>query len=188
MLSLITISIDAARQGNTGPRSLRSLYEDFSSERSRVAAQEPHSPAVAALFLEAPQYSIGLLPGAVVAADFNGDGKDDLAVANFCADNRSCGNTDEPSSISILLGNGDGTFKDHVDYLTATGSVSLVVGDFNDDGKADVAATNICSTPAYFGSSVSILLGRGDGTFRPHLDYATGPGPSWDCCRRPEWG
>jgi hypothetical protein len=117
MLSLITISIDAARQGNTGPRSLRSLYEDFSSERSRVAAQEPHSPAVAALFLEAPQYSIGLLPGAVVAADFNGDGKDDLAVANFCADNRSCGNTDEPSSISILLGNGDGTFKDHVDYL-----------------------------------------------------------------------
>src|SRR5438046_10584601 len=80
------------------------------------------------------------------------------------------------SSISVLLSIGDGTFGNHVDYLTAVGSTSLVIADLNNDGKKDVAVTNICSDSSCIASSVSILVGRGDGTFVPHVDYATGPG------------
>ena len=81
-------------------------------------------------------------PGSIVVDDFNGDGKDDLAVVNFCSDD-PCGQ----SSVSVLLGKGDGTFQEHLDYLTGTGSVSIVVGDFNHDGRPDLAATNICLIP-----------------------------------------
>jgi hypothetical protein len=82
----------------------------------------------------------------VAVGDFNGDGKADLAVANY-----------SDHSVSVLLGNGDGTFQTHVDYATGSGPDSVAVGDFNGDGKADLAVTN--------DYAVSVLLGNGDGTF-----------------------
>src|SRR5439155_1511164 len=137
-----------------------------------TAAQDSSSEP---LFLEAPSYPTGISPRWVAVADINSDGKDDLVVANFCADPATCAQMGS-SSISVLLGNGDGTFGNHVDYLTAVGSTSLVIADLNNDGKKDVAVTNICSDSSCIASSVSILVGRGDGTFVPHVDYATGPG------------
>src|SRR5438552_193239 len=98
---------------------------------------------------------------AVVTADFNGDGKPDLATAN---------QTDD--TISILLGKPDGTFAAHVDYASGSGPSAIAVGDFGADGKLDLAVTN--STD----NTVSILLGNGDGTFQSHVDYATGTKPS----------
>jgi hypothetical protein len=80
--------------------------------------------------------------------DFNGDGHIDLAVSN------SLSNT-----VSILLGNGDGTFAPQQTYPAGLSPVSVVVGDFNGDGKLDVVTEN--------NGGVSVLLGNGDGTFGP---------------------
>jgi len=102
-------------------------------------------------------YATGNDPENVVTADFNADGKLDLAIVNSL-----------DSTVSILLGNGDGTFQTHVDYPTGAGAYSIVAADFNGDGKPDLAVGN--------GSGVSILLGKGDGTFQPHVDYSTGAG------------
>src|SRR5262249_52023316 len=68
-------------------------------------------------------------------------------------------------------GNGDGAFQSHVDYATGNGPDSVVTGDFNNDGKSDLAVANNQD------NSVSILLGNGDGTFQRHVEYATGEGP-----------
>jgi len=103
----------------------------------------------------------GAYPYGIVTADFNGDGKLDLPTANS-----------DDWTISILLGNGDGTFQPRVDYDTGAYPSSVTTGDFNGDGKLDLATAN------YDDWTVSILLGKGDGTFQPRVDYATGAYPS----------
>jgi VCBS repeat protein/List-Bact-rpt repeat protein/FG-GAP repeat protein len=109
-------------------------------------------------------YETSNAPASVVIADFNGDGKPDLAVA-----------ADGSSAVSVFLGNGDGTFRPRVDYGTGAGPISIAVGDFNGDGKVDLATAS-CVCPG--GGSVSVLLGKGDGTFGPHVDHDAG-GASW---------
>jgi hypothetical protein len=69
-------------------------------------------------------------------------------------------------SVSILLGNGDGTFQTALNYPAGTVCFSVAVGDFNGDGKPDLAVAN---------SSVSVLLGNGDGTFQAAVNYLAGP-------------
>lgn len=92
----------------------------------------------------------GGAPSAIVVADFNGDGKLDLAVTNSGSNN-----------VSILLGSGDGTFTPSADSPIPVGSapVAIAVADFNGDGKLDLAIANHTS------DTVTILLGNGDGTF-----------------------
>src|SRR5580700_10041682 len=75
-------------------------------------------------FLEAPLYATGETPYAVALADFNGDGILDIATADQVDD-----------AVSIMLGNGDGTFQPQVEYATGLEPVSIVVADFNQDGK-----------------------------------------------------
>jgi len=87
----------------------------------------------------------------LAAGDFNGDGYLDLAVANSGRGQWS---------VSILLGKGDGTFQAPVRYNVGGSPVSLVVGDFNGDGRLDLAAAN--RGPG----SIATLLGNGDGTFQ----------------------
>jgi len=120
-------------------------------------------------------YPVGVQPQAIAVADFNGDGKPDLAVLNFvCPPNTpSC----PAGSVSILLGKGDGTFQAHVDFATGPAPVAIVAGDFNGDGKPDLAVTNHVN-PIDSGSpgTFSILLGNGDGTFQQHTDHAAGSG------------
>ncbi len=98
----------------------------------------------------------------LVAADFNGDGKIDLAALD------SVGGT-----LAVLLGNGDGTFTAPTALPTDSnfGTSSLAVGDFNGDGKPDIAvaaaANNSSTTPDV---KVSIFAGNGDGTFGARSD------------------
>jgi len=68
-------------------------------------------------------------------------------------------------TVSVFLGNGDGTFQSQVTYATGSGPMSAAVGDFNGDGIPDLAVTNM------WGNTVSVLLGNGDGTFRPAFPF-----------------
>jgi len=107
--------------------------------------------------------AVGLNPKGLISADFIGNGKLDLAIANS-GDN----------TVSILLGNGDGTFT--AKPVLSAGSVpySLIAGDFNNDGKLDLAVVNYANGAA---STVSVFIGNGDGTFKPAVSYAVGKGP-----------
>jgi hypothetical protein len=104
--------------------------------------------------------AVGTAPKEVFIADYDGDGKLDLAATN------SGSNT-----VSILLGNGDGTFQTHVDYAVGTSPRSLAAGDFNGDGKLDIAVSNNLA------GTISLLIGNGDGTFKTHVDYPAGNSP-----------
>ena len=111
---------------------------------------------------------------AVAVADVNGDGNPDLVVANgsttLCL---GCG----VSTFGILLGNGNGTFKPVVAYdLFSDGGLpmSLAVADVNGDGKPDLVVTNDCHPDSCSTSSVSVLLGKGDGTFQAPAIYDSG--------------
>ena len=112
-------------------------------------------------FLPPVSYVTGGSPYQVVTADFNGDGRLDLAVVNG-----------DPNTVSILLGHGDGTFAAAVNYTTGWYPDALAVGDFNRDGKLDLAVGNDYS------NDVSILLGRGDGTFGTAQTFPAGNGPA----------
>src|ERR1700674_3445380 len=109
------------------------------------------SCAFAGRLLTAPTYPAGTSPYSVAIGDFNGDGKMDLAVADS--------EDGQTGRVNILLGNGDGTFQPFVSYAAEAGTTFVVSGDFNGDGKLDLAVTNL------YGNSVSVLLGNGDGTF-----------------------
>jgi hypothetical protein len=74
--------------------------------------------------------------------------------------------------VSVLLGNGDGTFQAAaVSYQVGSHPISVAVADFDADGKQDLVVSNGAS------NDVSVLLGNGDGTFRPAVAYAVGSGP-----------
>lgn len=97
-------------------------------------------------------------PEGLLTGDFNGDGKLDLAILN-------------PGTISIYLGNGDGTFTLSSSPVTGNYAYSFTSADFNRDGIPDFAVTN------YLTNTVKILLGNGDGTFTPGNSYSTGAYP-----------
>jgi hypothetical protein len=99
-------------------------------------------------------------PVELVAGDFNGDGKLDLALTN--------GN-DGTNTVSIFLGNGDGTLQAPQSFPAGPTPEILSVGDFNGDGKLDLAVPNNETTTQ---GDISILLGNGDGSFQNPFEYA----------------
>jgi hypothetical protein len=99
--------------------------------------------------------------GFMVVGDFNGDGKPDLVVTGT-------------NVISVLLGNGDGTFQAPIETSLDFTPYALTVGDFNGDGIADLAVEYevfVLNATAYEG----VLLGNGDGTFKPFVGLSYGP-------------
>ena len=113
-------------------------------------------------FTSASPIPLGTSLSGVVAADFNGDGKLDLAVTD------SGSNT-----MTILLGKGDGTFGAPITIPAGNQPGAIIAGDFNSDGKLDLAVAN-------FGDgTVMLLLGNGDGTFSQASGspYVVGRGP-----------
>jgi hypothetical protein len=113
------------------------------------------------------EYPTGGFPGIVAVGDLNGDGKADLVVTINSAG----------GSVNVLLGNGNGTFQAPVAYAAGLLYPSgLAIGDFNGDGKPDLVVDHADSV--FFGSSVSVLIGNGDGSFQAPVEYATGGTPT----------
>jgi hypothetical protein len=107
-------------------------------------------------------YPCGEGPNAVVVADLDDNGTEDLAAANWLS-----------GDLGVFLGQGDGTFASAVYYPGETGLSSLVAGDLNLDGIEDIAAAN------HNTSEISVFLGQGtngqgSGTFAGRVGYPTG--------------
>jgi len=113
-------------------------------------------------FITTPQYAVGAGSTSVAVGDFNGDGIPDLALANYGS---SPNYTD--GGVTILLGNGDGSFQSPQSYRVNAASLSVAIGDFNSDGKLDLVTANGNGT-------ITVLLGNGDGTFRAPQSFAPG--------------
>src|SRR6266704_723014 len=123
---------------------------------NRTLAQTP-------LFNPQTEYVAGPQQGSsnIAEGDFNGDGKLDLAVTDYSNNN-----------VSVLLGNGDGTFQAPRTFPVGIHPAQVAVGDFNGDGKPDLVVSNVDS------NTLSVLLGNGDGTFRAAQTFGgVGPKP-----------
>ena len=96
----------------------------------------------------------------MAVADFNGDGRPDLVTANSGA-----------NSVSVLLGNGDGTFSVQQTFAVGYSPRAVAVADLTGDGIEDLIVAN------YNSDTISVLMGNGDGTFLPQEIFAVGEKP-----------
>jgi hypothetical protein len=109
-------------------------------------------------FLGPVNYAVGSNPLAVATGDFNGDGRADLVTANS-----------DKGSVSVLSGNGDGTFQAARTFRAGVAPFSVVVGDLNGDGKMDIVTANA--------NDVSALLAQADGNFQAAKPIDVGGNP-----------
>ena len=121
----------------------------------------------------ATHYPVGLDPDSVAIGDFNGDNRPDLAVANLFS-----------HTISVLLGKGDGTFGVATNFPAGTSPTSVAIGDLNRDNKLDLAVADPIApygpgpTNQMPSGHVSVLLGKGDGTFGAQTEFPVSRGKS----------
>ena len=112
-------------------------------------------------FQPAEAFPAGINPVNLVVGDFNGDGRPDIAVVDE-------GDATDPASVSLLLGNGDGTFQPPETILQQMGLFTIAAGDFTGDGLLDLAIAG--------SQSIYILLGNGNGSFQqPRIIPVNGP-------------
>jgi hypothetical protein len=117
-----------------------------------------------AAFADPSQVATSFEPYSLKLGDLNGDHKPDMVMTNH-----------EGGKVSVRLGNGDGTFADAVDYVAGTGPTQLALGDLDRDGKVDIVLLTDGYVSGYSsGTSVVLLLGKGDGTFAARRDLSTG--------------
>ena len=162
------VSGQAALTTNLLPAGQHSIWAYYSGDSNYLESKSSAiTEAVASLFVRSFGPALNYTPGSVVpsaetVADFNGDGIPDIAIVNVAG-----------NDVVVLIGNGDGSFSYSFRYLFSAGQQpqGIAVGDFNMDGKPDIAAANSGS------GDISVLLGNGDGTFQPAVNYASG-GPS----------
>jgi hypothetical protein len=114
-----------------------------------------YQPNQSGTFLNGQTLATGVDPASVAEADFNGDGKPDLVVAN-----------DGSRTVSVFLNNGTGTFQAQQTFATSVNPDSVFVADVNGDGKLDLVVADNAT-------HVSVLLGNGNGTFQAQQIFVT---------------
>lgn len=148
-------------------------------------SQTPEQPLAEVDFINRGSFDVGEFPNSVVVGEFNSDTFLDLAITNRISDN-----------VSILLGNANGGFSNANNIEVGNGPTSIALGDFNSDGISDLAVTNTnilgvgdiigvscteydCSDiySYIYNSSISILLGNGDGSFNNANNIPIGDSP-----------
>lgn len=122
-------------------------------------------------FQPAVNYSVGGAPQGIATADVNRDGSPDIVSADECGDDPEC----RDGTVSVLLGKGDGTFQPRLVFAEGIFPLSIAVADFDGDDQPDLAIANPCGTDEACSSlgTVGIMLGNGDGTFQPVVNYPT---------------
>jgi hypothetical protein len=175
----ITFAPKADYPAGTNPRSV--AVGDFNRDgvqdlavAARASGQPPGQGQVMILLGKKPLFgqppgtflppvfiNVATTPNCVAAGDFNGDGIQDLVTVNSNA---------SAQNVSILLGNGDGSFSPNIprDFQVGSQPRSVAVGDFNGDQKQDLVVTNENSR------SVSVLLGTGNGGFGVAQNFDVG--------------
>ena len=130
--------------------------------------------ASTAAFKPEVSYPVGTGPVSVVVGDFNHDGKRDLAVLNS-----GDATTGDNGSVSILFGNGDGTFQTAKNVAVGKNCTGIVAGAFSGDGNDDIALVRPGDASVNDDGDVTIFLGNGDGTFRQGQVLTPGKNPSF---------
>jgi hypothetical protein len=151
--------------GHNTPPSGNVSFIDTTQGNATIATAGLNTQA-AVLGFNANTYGLGTGPYAIAIGDFNGDGKLDVAVTN-----EGIG-----GGVWVSPGNGDGTFQFRQLFGTQSqtgGSFGVAVGDFNGDGKLDIAVAN-----GYPDNTVGVLLGNGDGTFQTQQSYQVPRSPN----------
>jgi MYXO-CTERM domain-containing protein len=151
--SMLLADFDADGQPDLVARtaSVGSARVLFGTTRREIATSyEPHG-----------DFATGAGPNTVSLADLDDDGNLDAVAVDGTA-----------NTVSVLLANGDGTFKAKVDYATGAAPKGLVIADLNGDGKPDLAVANSGA------ASVSVLRGNGDGSFQGQAAFPTGNSPN----------
>jgi hypothetical protein len=156
--SQLTASINATDVATTGTANVTVVNPASGGGTSNIATFEVVTNGYTVDFSKM-DFNSGATPQGIAVGDFNGDGKLDIVTAN--------GN----NTVSLLKGNGDGTFQTHVDFGVLGNPVSIIAADFNGDGKLDIATTT------EYLQAFAVLLGNGDGTFGTVQYYTTGTHP-----------
>jgi len=109
-------------------------------------------------FRQPVTYAAGINPWTILTADFNNDGNLDVAVINY--------NDAVTNTVSVFLGNGDGTLKPYVQFDVGQSPSQMATSDLDGDGKLDLLVINEQGNP-----TLSVLFGNGDGTFQPQVVF-----------------
>jgi len=142
----------------------RTIQVSFDGDANYIASSATqvlrldHTLPPGDVFQTASDVPTGSKPQAIAIGDLDGDAIPDVVTANGASDD-----------VSVLLGNGDGTFQPHMEYGDMVAPLRVVIADFNGDARPDIVVASA--------NGASVLLGNGDGTFQPNVDY--GPEINW---------